>query len=101
MAGWAPSLGILPLLVHGGGGGGEEGTSLLFLVATVKVAARGGEGRVGRGGVGRGCLLLVALALYLLDLFQRCEVKTERKLGGGQGRNHRLTVVPRRAELGV
>lgn len=46
----------------------QGGTSLLFLVATVKVVAGGGGG-AGRGGVG-GCLLLVALALYVVDLFQ-------------------------------
>lgn len=54
MAGWAPVSGhpasVGPQGRGGGGREGEEGTSLLFLVATVKVVARGGQGGVGWGG---------------------------------------------------
>lgn len=44
---------------------------------------------VGGGGLAggaAGCLLLVALALYVVDLFQWCDVETERKLGGVEGK---------------
>lgn len=44
-----------------------------------------GAGAQWRGGAA-GCLLLVALALYVVDLFQWCEVETERTLGGVQGK---------------
>lgn len=77
--------------VSGGGGG------TILPACQLAFPCCHGEGRARGGCAVAGCSLLVALALYVLDLFQRCEVGAGRRTG----RNHRLTVVPRRAELGV